>query len=54
MAKSTLVLVLTVANAVMLAISFIDVKNVQAQTVPAVLRARALEIVDDAGRFAPN
>ena len=50
MAKLTFVLALTIANAAMLVVTLLRTHSVQAQSVPTVVRARALEIVDDAGR----
>jgi hypothetical protein len=51
MTKPTLMLALTAANAAMFVMSFVETQHVRAQSVPPVLRGRALEIVDQSGRI---
>ena len=51
MGRPTVLITLTVANTAMLVMSFVRTHGVAAQSAPpAVLRARGLEIVDEAGR----
>jgi hypothetical protein len=45
-----LLLALTIANSAALGISFVSQGKARADAVPAVLRGRSLEIVDDQGR----